>query len=168
MESFFRLLRGFKGHPAHPPFTDFSVGAYTVGTLAVVLGAFGVDEELMVRVGFFATLVGLIAAVPTALTGLADYVRIRRGTPMRRTATIHRNSMVTATVIYVASALLLRDGYDSGSVSAADAAVSAIAWVVLAFGAWVGGSMVFVYGMRVLSEPGTPTSEALKPKFPKG
>ncbi|MBA3727900.1 MAG: hypothetical protein H0W94_01600 [Actinobacteria bacterium] len=43
--------------------------------------------------------------------------------------------------------------------------VAVLGWVALLFGGWVGGSIVFVYGMRVIMEPSTPTREALKPKL---
>ena len=34
-----RLIQGFPGKPSHPPLTDASIGAYTVGVVMLVLGA---------------------------------------------------------------------------------------------------------------------------------
>ncbi len=35
-------LRGFPGHPSHPPLTDVTIGAYTFGTVAAILSKAGV------------------------------------------------------------------------------------------------------------------------------
>jgi uncharacterized membrane protein len=168
MRRIIELLRGFPGHPSHPPLTDATIGALTAGFVLVLLAWFGIAEETLVRASFAVVVVGLVFAVPTALTGLLDYFRIRRGTPFRRTATIHLLSMVTSVVLFIAAAWLLQDGYESGQVSAGAGVVTVVAWLILLFGGWVGGSIVFVYGMRVLMRPETPTAEALKPKLPPG
>ena len=41
MRRLLELVKGFPGHPSHPPLTDVSIGAYTVGALMLVLGALG-------------------------------------------------------------------------------------------------------------------------------
>ena len=41
------LVKGWPGKPSHPPLTDASIGAYTVGVAMLVLGALGVEEEPM-------------------------------------------------------------------------------------------------------------------------
>src|SRR5215217_1803628 len=83
------LVRGTPGHPIHPPFTDATIGAYTAATAFAVLGALGVSEENLAKAFWLALLVGLVATVPTAGTGLVDWLRIERGTPLKRTATSH-------------------------------------------------------------------------------
>lgn len=165
MKRLLQLLRGFPGHPSHPPFTDATVGAFTVGTALTVLGWFGISEGDMVRGGFLALVAGLVFATGTILTGTLDYVRIRGGTPLKRTATIHWISTVSATLIFLLAAILLRRGYDIDEVSLGAMLVAVLGWAALLFGGWVGGSIVFVYGMRVIMEPSTPTREALKPKL---
>lgn len=120
----------------------------------------------MVDAAFLALVVGLIAAVPTALTGLVDYVRIDRGTPWRRTAFIHWVSMAFGVTVFLVAGALMKSGYNTGEISPLAAIVTLIGWAVLLFGGWVGGAIVFVYGMRVLNKPETPTSEAIAIKFP--
>jgi hypothetical protein len=46
-------VKGFPGHPSHPPLTDASIGAYTVGVAMLVLGALGVEEEQMAHGSLF-------------------------------------------------------------------------------------------------------------------
>jgi uncharacterized membrane protein len=158
-----RLLRGFPGHPSHPPLTDASIGAYTVGAAMLVLGALGVEEDAMAQGGLLAISGGLLLAVPTALTGLLDWLELPTGTPVRATATIHLLTMVAATVAFALAWLLQRPGYDDGTVETGGWLAALVAEALLAVGGYVGGTIVFVYGHRVVSEPSTPTADALRP-----
>lgn len=161
------LLRGFRGHPSHPPLTDASVGAYTAGSLLIFAGWFGFMEDKLVWGGFLSIGVGLLLAIPTILTGLADYLRIPRGTAMRRTANFHWLIMSCATAAYLGADVMLQGGLSAGEISSAGALVTLLAFVFLFAGGYIGGTIVFVYGMRVQSEdPSYPTLEALKPKYP--
>jgi hypothetical protein len=60
--------------PGHPPLTDASIGAYTAGVVMLVLGALGVEEKQMAHGALLAISVGLALALPTALTGLLDWL----------------------------------------------------------------------------------------------
>src|SRR3954451_5144198 len=106
MKRLLDYVRGFPGHPSHPPLTDASIGAYTVATAMLVLGAAGVEERQMAYGGLLALSGGLIVAVPTAVTGLLDWLQMPRGTEARRTATVHLLVMVTATVLFALAWLL--------------------------------------------------------------
>ena len=74
------LYRGTPGHPLHPPLTDATIGTYTFATIAAVLSKVGIAEQEAAQGWTLALIVGLIITGPTALTGLADWVRIERGT----------------------------------------------------------------------------------------
>lgn len=161
------LLRGFRGHPSHPPLTDASVGAYTAGSLLIFAGWFGLVVDKLIWGGFLSIGVGLMLAIPTVLTGLADYLGIPRHTAMRRTANFHWVIMVRATATYLVADLTLRSGLDAGKISPTGALSTLVAFIFLFAGGYIGGTIVFVYGMRVQSEsPSYATLEALKPKYP--
>src|SRR3954452_25009717 len=110
------LLKGWAGKPSHPPLTDASIGGYTVGVVMLVLGALGVEEEQMAHGALLAVGGGLAFAVPTALTGLLDWLDIPKGTPARTTATVHLFTMVSATVLFALTFIAQLDGYDHGNV----------------------------------------------------
>ena len=157
------LVKGWPGKPSHPPLTDASIGAYTVGVAMLVLGALGVEEEQMAHGALLAIGGGLALALPTALTGLLDWLDIPKGTPVRTTATIHLLTMLTATVVFALTFVAQLDGYDDGQVEALPLALGLAAEALLTAGGFIGGTIVFHYGVRVLGRRETPVTDALVP-----
>jgi uncharacterized membrane protein len=158
-----RLIKGTPGKPLHPPLTDASIGAYTVGVAMLVLGALGVEEEQMAHGALLAISFGLILALPTALTGLLDWLDIPKGTPARTTATLHLFAMLTATVLFALTWLAQRPGYNDDEVRTLAIVLGLVSEAALALGGNIGGANVFVYGIRVLKRPDTPVEKALNP-----
>lgn len=163
MSGVFGLVKGWVGKPSHPPLTDASIGAYTVGVVMLVLGALGVEEEQMAHGALLAISGGLILALPTALTGLLDWLDIPKGTPARTSATIHLVVMVTTTVLFALTWLAQRPGYNDDEVRTLALVLGIAAEALLAVGGNIGGANVFVYGIRVLGRPDTPVAKALNP-----
>jgi uncharacterized membrane protein len=157
------LVKGWVGKPSHPPLTDASIGAYTVGVVMLVLGALGVEEEQMAHGSLLAISGGLILALPTALTGLLDWLDIPKGTPARTLATVHLFTMLSATVTFALTWIAQRPGYNDDEVRTAAWILGLGAEGLLAAGGFIGGSLVFVYGVRVLKRPQTPVANALIP-----
>jgi uncharacterized membrane protein len=157
------LLKGFPGHPSHPPLTDASIGAYTVATAMLVLGALGLESREMAHGGLLALSGGLLLATPTALTGLLDWLDLAPGTPARTTGTAHLLAMVSATLVFAVAWLLQRPGYVNGTVRTGAAIVAVVAELLLAVGGYLGGTIVFVYAHRVAAKPDRPMREALRP-----
>ena len=157
------LLKGFPGHPLHPPLTDVTIGAYTLATAMAVLSRLGVSEENTATAWWLALIVGLVATVPTALTGFADWLDISRGTPLWRTATAHLTAMLSATVIFAIAAGSGHADYVDGVVGGGSLVLTLAGYVVLAAGGWLGGAIVFVHGMRVLSLVDEPAARAISP-----
>ena len=71
--------------------------------------------------------------------------------------------MVTAVATFLVAAALLHDGWSSGEVSGAGAIVAIAAEGLLALGGWIGGTIVFVHGMRTLDLQDLPTRKAVSP-----
>jgi uncharacterized membrane protein len=157
------LIKGLPGHPLHPPLTDATIGVYTGATIFAVLSVVGVSERNTAAAWWLALVVGLLLTVPTALTGLIDWLSITRGTPMRRTATLHLLVMLTATIFFLLAALFGRDGYLDGEVGTGSLIVTLVGFGILTIGGWLGGTVVFVHGMRVLGLAAEPTRRAISP-----
>ena len=47
-------LRGFPGHPSHPPLTDVTIGAYTFALVAAILSKLGVAEHAFAQAWWLA------------------------------------------------------------------------------------------------------------------
>ncbi len=157
------LLRGTPGHPVHPPLTDATIGVYTFATIAAVLSALGIAEESAAKGWALALVVGLVLSGPTSITGLIDWLKISSGTPLKRTATSHLIAMVTATVFFLITALVgYSDGMD-GVVGSGALILNLIAFGLLTLGGWLGGAIVFNYGMRVLNLVEDPAHRAVSP-----
>ena len=133
------LIKGWAGKPSHPPLTDASIGAYTVGVAMLVAGALGLEEEQMAHGALLAIGGGLALALPTALTGLLDWLGMERGTPWRNTATIHLFTMLTATVLFALTFLAHLDGYDDGVIETLPLVLGLAALATLTAGGYIGG-----------------------------
>jgi uncharacterized membrane protein len=163
MSKLTEAFKGFPGKPLHPPLTDASIGAYTVGVAMLVAGALGLEEEQMAHGALLAISFGLILAAPTAISGLLDWLDLPKGSPARTTATLHLFVMVGATVLFALTWLLQRPGYNDDEIRTGALIVGLLAESALAVGGNIGGANVFVYGIRVLKRPETPMKTALNP-----
>jgi uncharacterized membrane protein len=168
MGSALRLVKGWTGKPSHPPLTDASIGAYTVGVVMLVLGALDVEQEQMAHGALLAIGGGLALALPTALTGLLDWLDLPREAPAKRTATLHLVAMLLATALFAITFLVHLDGYRDDEVGTAAWVLGLAAEGVLTLGGWIGGSLVFVYGVRVLKRGDVTTGDALVPGRAEG
>jgi hypothetical protein len=71
--------------------------------------------------------------------------------------------MVTAGVLFLIAALAGHDGYVNRSVTTGAFILTLLGFATLAVGGWLGGAVVFVHGMRVLSLPEEPAAKAAAP-----
>ena len=163
MESPLSWIKGWPGKPFHPPLTDASIGAYSVGVAMLVAGELGLQTPQMAVGSLIAISGGLALALPTALTGLLDWLEIPRGTPARTVATVHLLTMLTATTLFALTWLAQRPGYVDEEVRSLGLVLGLIAEATLAVGGYIGGTIVFVYGNRVLKRPDTPVADAMIP-----
>ena len=157
------LWRGLPGHPIHPPLTDATIGIYTFATIAGFVEVVGITDRNGAIGWWLGLIVGLIVTVPTALTGLADWLTIEWGTELWKTATYHLFSMVTATVFFAIAAIVGHGAYTHANVSSGAYVLTLIGFGFLTLGGWLGGAVVYVHGMRVLSLVKEPSERAVSP-----
>jgi uncharacterized membrane protein len=157
------MTRGLPGHPLHPPLTDATIGTYTFALVAACLDVFGIVETGAAKAWWLALVVGLVITVPTALTGLVDWLKIEWGSPLWRTATSHMVAMVTASVLFLIAAIAGHGAYLDGNLTAGVFTLTAAGFGMLTLGGWLGGTVVFVHGMRVLNLVEEPARRAAAP-----
>jgi uncharacterized membrane protein len=158
------LWRGLPGHPIHPPLTDATIGTYTFATVAALAEVLGITENTGAYGWWIALIFGLIVTGPTALTGLADWLTIERGTELWKTATTHMIAMLSATVFFALAAIFGHDQYTRGDVGSGAFILTLIGFGLLTLGGWLGGAVVYVHGMRVLNLLHEPAERAVAPK----
>jgi uncharacterized membrane protein len=157
------LWHGLPGHPIHPPLTDATIGTYTFATVAGLAEVTGITQNAGAYGWWIALIFGLIVTVPTALTGLLDWLTITWGTELWKTATAHMIAMLTATVFFALAAIFGHGSYTHGNVSSGAFVLTVIGFLCLTVGGWLGGAIVFVYGMRALNLVREPAGRAVSP-----
>jgi uncharacterized membrane protein len=156
-------LRGFPGHPSHPPLTDVTIGGYTFGTIAAILSKAGVAEHAFAQAWWLALLVGACSSLLTVSTGFLDWLKISSGTPLWRTATIHALTNAVASVFFVLAIVFGHDDYTGHAVHTSSLILTIVGFVLLTAGGTMGGSITYVHGMRVLDLVDEPTRRAIVP-----
>lgn len=149
----YKGLRGLAGKPLHPPLTDVPVGAYLLAVafdIGSVLTGGDLSRELY-RAASFALVGGAVVSVLAAATGIADWLG---STPKRtqawRTVNAHALTMVTVTLLVLATAVTRLTAYDDEPSTPAVALIATLVIATLtAVGGAIGGSLVYDYGFNV-------------------
>jgi uncharacterized membrane protein len=157
------LWHGLPGHPIHPPLTDVTIGTYTFALVAATADVIGVSTNAATHAWWLGIVFGLIVTLGTALTGFVDWLRIPTGTPLWRTTTAHMIAMLLASAVFLATAIAGKDSFDAGNVETGPYVLTIVAFVLLTVGGWLGGSIVFTHGMRVLNLVDEPARKAAAP-----
>ncbi|HUP72015.1 MAG TPA: DUF2231 domain-containing protein [Acidimicrobiales bacterium] len=84
------------GHPVHPALTDLPIGFWTSAFMLDFLGGEGADSSARRLIGW-----GNLAAIPTALAGLADATKL--DDKDRRVAVVHGALNAGGLVAYLLS-----------------------------------------------------------------
>jgi nitrite reductase/ring-hydroxylating ferredoxin subunit len=121
------------GTPLHPALTDVPLGAWTAAAALDVVGSEAADEALAI---------GVLAAVPAALTGLNDWSHLK-GEP-ERLGVRHAVLNSTALTLNVGSLLLRRSGHRGLA-----RILSGAAYLGTLYSAHLGGRLSFGLGVRV-------------------
>lgn len=127
------------GHPLHPVLTDVVVGAFSLGSLFDLASLMGGGSSAR-RTADVLTAVGTASAIPTAITGLADFSAIPRGAAAHGLTHAAANS--TALLFYLLSLAARKNGERGKGI-----ALSTAGMAVVTAGAYLGGHLVF--GKRV-------------------
>lgn len=132
------VLRGtWLGHALHPVLTDFADGAWMAGSFLDLFGPPGADRSSQRLVGF-----GLLAAVPTALTGLVEWAHTDGRD--RRVGLLHLTTSTGAFVLYGCSYRARRRRRHAAGV-----ALGVVGGVLAIVDGYVGGHLSLALGVGV-------------------
>lgn len=144
-------LAGPYGHPFHPILVTVPIGAWLASLVFDIAALAGADTAVFMRGAVWLIGIGIIGALAAAVFGLLDLSKIAAGTPAKRTGVTHMVINLAVVALFIIGfATRLSAGYDS--VSIAGFAISLIALAALMVSGWLGGKLVFHYGVRVADE----------------
>lgn len=127
------------GHPAHPVLSDVPIGAWTMATLLDVVGG-----RRVVPTAGLLTAVGIVAAVPTAATGLNDWSDTQQKPAPLRVGVAHAVANSVALGLYTASLIARCRGRRCRARSLGLAGLGAVVT-----GAYLGGHLAFTNAVNV-------------------
>ena len=142
------------GHPLHPVLTDIVVGSWSLAAVADGL-ALATGSETLEESADALIVAGLLAAVPTAITGLADYSGIYEDAVP--TATAHAIGNDIGVSFYLGSLFARRRGRRGLGV-----VLSLIGYAVMGLSASLGGALVFRQKVGVNHTPDIEPTEQWK------
>jgi len=143
------ILRGLPGHPLHPALAHAAIGGYTVGAVLATLGRAGVSEHDLAKGWWLAVLVGFAASAVAALTGLADFLALVPGSPLRRAGITHIVLIMPSMPAFLATLLYGHSGYTNGTIPTLPFVLTLAGFVLVTIGGAVGGHLVYGHGARV-------------------
>lgn len=137
----------FLGHSIHPMVTDFPIALWMTSIFWDVIRLWR-NEPLWAAMAFWTLLLGIVAAIPSALSGFLEYAAIPDKHPAIRKGTWHMVVMLFAAALFTAS-FLVRKGPEllTGNQMWLALALSLTGAIVVLIGGWLGGDLVAHFGL---------------------
>jgi uncharacterized membrane protein len=144
------ILAGPYGHPFHALAVTLPIGAWTSSLVFDVLALFGVEPDAFSLTAQWLIGIGLVGALLAATFGLLDLATLARGTRARRIALVHL-AFNTVAILLFAISMIIRLSQPE-QVSVAGFVISVVALLCVGFSGFLGGELVYRYGVRVADE----------------
>jgi len=165
----FRGIRGWAGKPLHPPLTDFPIVAYVLAaafdlvsfiTCQVNGGVSTISHDAFVA-ATWVIIPGAVVSLGTAVTGFWDWwkgidrdrstgpIGRAQHTQVWRTMNWHMTVMLSVTAIVAIDIVLRLAQYDQRHATLPTMVLSVLAGLLVTFGSFYGGSLVFEYQFNV-------------------
>jgi uncharacterized membrane protein len=145
------FLKGkWLGHPLHPILVHIPMAMWPSALVFDVLSERHVAGNIMVRLSFYSIAFGLAAALLAAPTGLVDWSGIKKEKPARKIGLYHLSPNLGAVVLFAVNLYLRWPTFrDATEVDPIPLLLSAIGTLILIGSAYLGGRMVYEYGISV-------------------
>jgi len=145
-----RTPASIAGHPIHPMLVTIPIGLWIFSLVCDFIGMGGGANPAWATVAFYCMGGGIVGALAAALPGLIDLLSLPAGP--RATAIKHMSINLTVVVLYVINFWMR---YDNPANPGKLVWLSLIALGLLVISGWLGGKMVYEYGVAV-DTPDTP------------
>jgi uncharacterized membrane protein len=140
------------GHSLHVLLVHFPLGLWPLVMPLELAGWLG-GWRMGWRLAFWANALALLAALPTAATGLIDLLGLKRGAAAERAANLHMTAMLGAAALFGGELCF----HPPGAAISAPAAfvnlgLTLLGSAALFWGGWLGGELVFRHGAGRIEE----------------
>jgi uncharacterized membrane protein len=139
-------------HPIHPMLIPFPIALWIFSFFADLIYVLGFGGAVWADLAFYTMAGGLIGALLAAVPGVIDYRSIS-DPHVKRIATWHMAVNVTVAVLFAVN-LWLRIGQAPGTIF--PVVLSTVGVLLLSISGWLGGELVYVYGIAVEDAPRAP------------
>ena len=137
------------GHPIHPMVVHFPVALWTLA-VAADAGGWIWRAPVFWTLSFYGQALGDVAGAAAILTGWLEFTTLARAAPAQDVAAAHMLSMCGAWLAFLVS-LALRKFPPQTPATIWPTAIAAAGWLAMAIGGWLGGKLVYHFGIGVQS-----------------
>jgi uncharacterized membrane protein len=148
------LLDFFKGkwlgHPLHPLLAHVPMAMWPSALIFDLLSHWNIGGNAIVRLSFYAIAFGLLVALLAVPAGLVDWSGIKKEKPAWKLGLYHLIlNLLVATLFAINLGLRVHEFRDATRVENAPLMLSLIGTAILMVSAYLGGRMVYEYGISV-------------------
>ena len=151
MKSLLDILKGtWLGHPLHPILAHIPMAMWPGALIFDLLSQRQIGGNAMVRLSFYAIAFGLVTALVAVPTGLVDWSGIKKEKPAWKIGLYHMLLNLVVTTLFAVNLYLRRFTFrETTQVEPIPLLLSAIGTLILIGSAYLGGRMVYEYGISV-------------------
>jgi len=142
-------------HPIHPMLVAIPIGLWVMSLVCDLVRVTGTANDDWAIVALYTMIGGIAGALVAAIPGIIDMLSLQGG--LRRIALTHMAINLTVVGLYAVNVWMRTRGGDPGTTLL----LSVLAIALLLVSGWLGGKMVYVYGVAVDTppEPASTTAE---------
>ena len=136
-------------HPLHPALVHIPTALWPIAWSFDLFSQLRANN-IFVQLAFYAGLLGLIAALPAIPTGLADWTDIRREKPAWKLGLYHMILNIIVSILWGINLWLRAGSFQIDSATPPGLFwLSTLATVLLLISGYLGGCMIYAYGISV-------------------
>ena len=136
-------------HPLHPALAHIPTALWPIAWIFDLVSQFRADN-VFVELAFYAGLLGLIVALFAIPTGFADWTDIRPEKPAWKLGLYHMGINIVVTILWAINLWLRLGSFQTDtSVPPGVLSLSTVATVLLLISGYLGGRMIYAYGISV-------------------
>ena len=148
------LLDFMKGnwlkHPLHPIIVHVPMAMWPGALIFDLLSQWQIGGNAMVRLSFYAIIFGLVASLLAVPTGVLDWTGIKKEKPAWKIGLYHMALNLVVTLLFAINlGLRLQTFREATKVDGTPLLLSSIGTLLLIASAYLGGMMVYEYGISV-------------------